>query len=65
MRIDKNVLCAEFIKRPNRFQAYVKLNGEEIMVHVPNTGRCREILIEGCTVILREAKWTIEKQNMI
>jgi len=47
---------AIFLKRPNRFQAYVILNGEEIMVAVPNTGRCREILIEGTTVILREGK---------
>lgn len=54
MIIKEKVVKAEFIKRPNRFQAYIKLNGEESMVHVPNTGRCREILIEGCTVILRE-----------
>lgn len=54
MRIDKNVLCAEFINRPNRFKAYVKLNNEVLMVHVPNTGRCKEILIQGCTVLLRE-----------
>ena len=40
-----NVLTAKFIKRPNRFVAYVYLNDEEIKVHVPNTGRCREILI--------------------
>lgn len=54
MIIKEKIIKAEFIKRPNRFQAYIKLNGEESMVHVPNTGRCREILIEGCTVILRE-----------
>ncbi|MFL0251463.1 DNA/RNA nuclease SfsA [Clostridium neuense] len=54
MIIKEKIVKAEFIKRPNRFQAYIKLNGEESMVHVPNTGRCREILIEGCTVILRE-----------
>ena len=29
-------------------------NEEEIKVHVPNTGRCKEILIPGCTVFLRE-----------
>jgi sugar fermentation stimulation protein A len=52
--IHKKVIMAEFIHRPNRFQAYVDINGVETMVHVPNTGRCREILIPGCTVILRE-----------
>ncbi|GAA0731241.1 DNA/RNA nuclease SfsA [Clostridium malenominatum] len=54
MLINKKVIKAEFVKRPNRFQGYVKINGEELMVHVPNTGRCREILIPGSVVILRE-----------
>lgn len=54
MKIKESIVEAEFIKRPNRFQAYIKLNGEIMMVHVPNTGRCREILVEGCRVILRE-----------
>lgn len=51
-----NIIKAKFIKRPNRFIAYVQLNNEEIKVHVPNTGRCKEILIPGTTVILREGK---------
>ncbi|AKN33168.1 XRE family transcriptional regulator [Clostridium carboxidivorans P7] len=54
MIIKKNIIKSEFINRPNRFQAYVKINGVETMVHVPNTGRCKEILIPGCTVILRQ-----------
>lgn len=54
MKINKNIIRAEFIKRPNRFQAYVKINNEVEMVHVPNTGRCKEILISGCTVVLRQ-----------
>lgn len=54
MFINKRIFAAEFISRPNRFQAYVKLNGEEIMVHVPNTGRCREILIAESKILLRE-----------
>ncbi|WP_298840300.1 DNA/RNA nuclease SfsA [Clostridium sp.] len=54
MIITKRVFIAEFIKRPNRFEAYVNLFGEEIIVHVPNTGRCKEILIPGCKVLLRE-----------
>jgi sugar fermentation stimulation protein A len=52
--IHNNVIKAQFICRPNRFQAYVSINGVENIVHVPNTGRCKEILIPGCTVILRE-----------
>ena len=54
MKYNKKIVIAEFISRPNRFNAVVKLNREEITVHVPNTGRCRELLIPGCTVFLRE-----------
>lgn len=54
MEINKNIRKVEFIHRPNRFKAFVKLDNEDLMVHVPNTGRCREILIPGATVILRE-----------
>lgn len=54
MIIHNNIIKAKFIYRPNRFQAYVTIDGVETMVHVPNTGRCKEILIPGCDVILRE-----------
>lgn len=54
MYFDKKIVNAIFLRRPNRFQAYVKLRDEEIMVHVPNTGRCKEILTTGITVLLRE-----------
>ncbi|MFW6265116.1 MAG: DNA/RNA nuclease SfsA [Bacillota bacterium] len=47
---------ATFIKRPNRFIAHVNLNGQEEIVHVKNTGRCKEILKEGVTVLLEKAK---------
>lgn len=61
MIIDNNIVNAEFVKRPNRFVAHVKLNKEEIVVHVPNTGRCREILTPGTTVVLREGTNTDRK----
>ena len=51
-----NTREAIFIKRPNRFIAHVLLDGKEEIVHVRNTGRCREILKEGTKVILEEAK---------
>jgi len=54
MVIDKRIFRAEFIRRPDRFQALVSFNDEELIVHVPNTGRCKEILIPGSTVLLRE-----------
>lgn len=46
---------AEFISRPNRFIAKVLIDGKEETVHVKNTGRCRELLTDGCTVYLEES----------
>ena len=46
---------AVFVKRPNRFTAVVLIDGIEETVHVNNTGRCEELLIPGCTVILSES----------
>lgn len=54
MDYNKPIVEAKFVKRPNRFQGYVILNEKELMVHVPNTGRCKEILIPNTTVFLRE-----------
>ena len=48
-------LKAKFIDRPNRFIAHVDLNGIVETVHVKNTGRCKELLIKGVTVILEES----------
>ena len=39
-----------FRTRPNRFIAYVELNGAEEVCHVKNTGRCRELLVPGARV---------------
>ena len=47
-----NVIKAKFIARPNRFIAYCEVNGEKEVVHVKNTGRCRELLTENATVYL-------------
>lgn len=41
-----------FIERINRFIAKVNINGEKTVVHVKNTGRCKELLLKGCTVYL-------------
>lgn len=54
MEYIKEIIEAEFINRPNRFNALVKINGKEEIVHVPNTGRCKEILIPGTKVLLRK-----------
>ncbi len=46
---------AKFLSRPNRFIAYIELDGRIEKCHVKNTGRCRELLVEGCTVYLEHA----------
>lgn len=51
----QNIVPAEFLNRPNRFIAQVKLNGEPETVHVKNTGRCRELLTPGARVYLEES----------
>lgn len=50
-----NIKEAIFLNRPNRFIAKVRVDGHEEMVHVKNTGRCREILQEGTPVYLEES----------
>ena len=52
----KNIVKAKFISRPNRFIANVEVDGNELVVHVKNTGRCKELLIPGCTVYLEKAE---------
>lgn len=39
-----------FQARPNRFIAHVEVDGETVICHVKNTGRCRELLIPGVRV---------------
>lgn len=44
-----------FLSRPNRFIAHVKIDGQEEIVHVKNTGRCRELLCPGTQVWCQKA----------
>ena len=61
MKYDK-IVEAIFIEPPNRFIARVKIDGAEEaeLVHVKNTGRCRELLLPGAEVILEDC---IEKNQ--
>ena len=64
-----------FHGRPNRFIAYVEIAGREEIVHVKNTGRCKELLLPGATVYVqhfpegkRKTKYdliAVEKQNLL
>jgi len=54
MRYD-NITIAKFIERPNRFIAYVDIEGRREKVHVKNTGRCKELLLPGVQVGLEKS----------
>ena len=52
----KTTVRGRFIARPNRFIALVEVDGAEVVCHVKNTGRCRELLIPGTPVVLSIAE---------
>lgn len=52
-----NIVQGRFLRRPNRFIAHVELDGQEVVCHVKNTGRCRELLIPGAAV------WLCKSEN--
>jgi sugar fermentation stimulation protein A len=54
---------AIFKSRPNRFVAEVEVNGKIALAHVPNTGRCKELLIDGVTVYLMPSNDPKRKTN--
>lgn len=45
-----NMTEGKFHARPNRFVAHVEIGGQMEVVHVKNTGRCRELLQPGVRV---------------
>ena len=45
-----NMMPGIFKNRPNRFIAHVEISGQMQVVHVKNTGRCRELLVPGAPV---------------
>lgn len=57
----QKIVKGEFISRPNRFIAYVNIDGKTHICHVKNTGRCKELLVPGATVFLEESDNTNRK----
>ena len=49
------IVEGRFLNRPNRFIAYVNVDGRTEKVHVKNTGRCKELLVEEGTVYLEKS----------
>ena len=50
-----NCYKGRFLERPNRFIAYVDIDGQREKVHVKNTGRCKEILLPDVDVYLEKS----------
>lgn len=48
-----NIEKGIFLSRPNRFLAHVAVGGKEVICHVKNTGRCKELLIPNCEVYVQ------------
>ncbi|MHA1954901.1 MAG: hypothetical protein ACW96U_13245 [Candidatus Heimdallarchaeaceae archaeon] len=51
------VFCkARFIKRPNRFLSYIRLeeSNQEVKAHVPDPGRLQELFIPEAELIVRK-----------
>ena len=48
-----NIEKGIFLSRPNRFLAHVVVDGKEVICHVKNTGRCKELLIPNCEVYVQ------------
>ena len=49
-----NIVAGQFVSRPNRFIAHVKIGDAEQICHVKNTGRCRELLTANAQVWCQE-----------
>ncbi|MDF2615005.1 MAG: sfsA [Clostridia bacterium] len=52
MKLDYDIYYGTFICRPNRFIAHIEKEGEEVISHIPNTGRLKELLYPGAEVIV-------------
>ena len=50
-----SVISGRFLSRPNRFVANVETEEGPQVVHVKNTGRCRELLVPGAVVYLEKS----------
>ena len=52
MRLAGERVQARLLRRLNRFAVLVDLKGREVMAHLPNSGRLRELMLPEATVYL-------------
>ena len=53
MKLKDSLISAKFVGRPNRFITIVNIAGKEHESHLPDPGRLRELLKEGCKLWVR------------
>ena len=53
MKLDSGLVEAKFIVRLNRFAAMMEVNGQQVMVHLANSGRLGELLVPGYRMLLK------------
>ena len=57
----REIVDGIFLDRPNRFIAHVDVNGTVETVHVKNTGRCRELLLQAQGFLPSEREITLHR----
>jgi sugar fermentation stimulation protein A len=63
VEIKGNLIEGLFVKRINRFIAHILINNKIEKAHVANTGRMKELLVEGAKVIVRKVNNSNRKTN--
>jgi sugar fermentation stimulation protein A len=53
MIIEGEKFSGTFMNRPNRFLAFVRINGEAVACYLPDPGRLKELLLPGIEVVVR------------
>ena len=53
MDLGRDLVEGHFLERLNRFAALVEVAGQEVLCHVANSGRMRELLVPGYRVLLK------------
>ena len=67
MKYKTKLIKAQFLRRTSRFSGVVNISGEEAQVHIPNSGRLRELFRPGHTTYLQsiESKSRKTKYDLV
>jgi sugar fermentation stimulation protein A len=60
---DSPLLEGIFAERPNRFVAYIEIEGQLVRTQVPDPGRLKELLIPGVRVIVEDHRHSLNRKT--